>query len=280
MITVRLIGGLGNQMFQYAAARALAQRHNTKVILDLTWFDQKFDKNTTPRHYELDAFNLDTTSIKYTGTFPQKVIRKLLQPSIYNEPHFHFSNRFEKLPNNIRLEGYFQSEKYFKNIRSTLLEDFTWCTPASSQNQKLLNAIMSDDQSVSVHVRRGDYITNKSAKSFHGLTPIQYYKKAMAIMASKIKSPNLYIFSDDPKWCKSNLRFDHPTVYISHNTQGVEDMRLMKSCRHNIIANSSFSWWGAWLNENNQKIVIGPKAWFAHKESDTKDIIPKTWLEI
>ena len=147
-------------------------------------------------------------------------------------------------------------------------------------NKDLLEQITSDASSVSVHVRRGDYVSNKNAAKFHGLTGVDYYKAVVKEMAKRVKNPKLYIFSDDPEWCKQNLKFTQLTTYISHNTDGSEDMRLMKACKHNIIANSSFSWWGAWLNENPNKIVIAPKQWFSHSESNTKDVIPDSWQKL
>lgn len=278
MIAIRLIGGLGNQMFQYAAARALAENNKTNVILDLSWFNQGFSAGTTPRHYELSCFSLDESTIKYNGTTREKLQRSLAKQ--YTEPHFHYDEDFVKLPKNTILNGYFQSEKYFSFIREVLLQDFSWINKPEGKNKKLLEQIQKDSSSVSVHVRRGDYVSSENAAKFHGLTGVEYYKKAVALLEKKINAPSLYVFSDDPEWCKKNLKFKQQTTYISHNTDGSEDMRLMKACRHNIIANSSFSWWGAWLNESPDKIVIAPKQWFSHLESNTKDVIPSLWLNL
>lgn len=278
MTIVKLIGGLGNQMFQYAAARALAERNNTNVVLDLSWFNQDFNVDTTPRHYELSCFGLDKFTSKYKGTTRGKIQRSLAKK--YTEPHFHYDPNFKHLPKNTVLSGYFQSEKYFSDIRGILLEDFSWVKEPKSKNKNLLKQIKSDLSSVSVHVRRGDYVSNENAAKFHGLTGLDYYKAVVKEMAKRVKNPKLYIFSDDPEWCKQNLKFTQLTTYISHNTDGSEDMRLMKACKHNIIANSSFSWWGAWLNENPNKIVIAPKQWFSHPESNTKDVIPDSWQKL
>lgn len=278
MITVSLIGGLGNQMFQYAAARALAERNNTNVILDLSWFDQDFDANTTARHYELSCFALDASVHKYTGTAREKLQRRLAKQ--YTEPHFHYDENFEKLPKNTVMNGYFQSEKYFSEIREVLLQDFSWMKKPVGKNKELLDLIQKDSSSISVHVRRGDYVSNENAAKFHGLTGVEYYRAAIRQILKQVKKPKLYVFSDDPDWCEQNLKFKQPTTYISHNSEGSEDMRLMKVCKHNIIANSSFSWWGAWLNTNPDKIVIAPKQWFSHSESNTKDVIPESWVQL
>lgn len=278
MILIQLQGGLGNQMFQYATARALAERNHTNVLLDLSWFDQSFDETTTPRHYELDCFLLDKRTEKIQNTVRQKIQKRLAKK--YTEPHFHYDPAFINLPKNTILNGYFQSEKYFKNIRNILLQDFSWVKDPTKKNKELLNAIKKDTSSVSVHVRRGDYVSNKNAAKFHGLTGVDYYKAAVGKISKQVKNPNLYVFSDDSDWCKKNLKFTQSTTYISHNTDGAEDMRLMRECRHNIIANSSFSWWGAWLNTNSDKIVIGPKQWFMSTEKNTKDVLPKSWQKI
>lgn len=278
MIVVKLVGGLGNQMFQYAAARALAERNKTSVILDLSWFNQEFDKGTTPRIYELKCFRLDLKTAKNKGTVRQKVQLRLAKK--HSEPHFHYDPQFHKLPKNVVLSGYFQSEKYFANIRGILLEDFSWVKDVKGKNRDIFKQIENDKSSVSVHVRRGDYVSNENAAKFHGLTGVDYYKAAVKELTKHVKNLNLYVFSDDPDWCKENLKFTQPTTYISHNNDGSEDMRLMKMCKHNIIANSSFSWWGAWLNENPNKIVIAPKQWFSHQESNTKDVIPNSWLKL
>lgn len=278
MIGVRLQGGLGNQMFQYSAARALAARHNTKVILDLSWFEQEFNDGTTSRHYELGCFVLDATIKKKDYSLSYKLHERFSHK--YSEPHFHFDPNFNSLPGRTRLQGYFQSERYFREIRPLLLEDFTWKSSPLGRNKQLLAQIAENPSSVSMHVRRGDYVSNKAAAKMHGLASLEYYRRAIEYVGRRVKNPELYVFSDDPKWCKENLRFTHPTIYVSHNTDGAEDLRLMKACAHNIIANSSFSWWGAWLNQNKNKLVIAPKKWFLHTESNTKDVIPKAWHKV
>lgn len=278
MITCSLVGGLGNQMFQYAAGRALAERNNTGVALDLSWFNQEFDTSITPRHYELSCFALDVFVSKFRVTTREKIKRRLAKK--YTEPHFNYDPSFINLPKNTVLNGYFQSEKYFVEVRDILLNDFSWVAGPTGNNRGLLKQIESDPSSVSVHIRRGDYVSNKNAAKFHGLTSVNYYKAAVKEMTKHVKNPNLYVFSDDPEWCKNNLKFTQQTIYISHNTDGSEDMRLMKNCKHNIIANSSFSWWGAWLNNNPGKIVIAPKQWFSHSESNTNDVIPDLWQKL
>lgn len=278
MIGVCLQGGLGNQMFQYAAARALAAKHDTKVILDLSWYDRQFTDGTTPRHYELGCFALDASVKKMDQTFRSRLHQKLSHK--YTEPHFHFDPAFKGFPGRTQLSGYFQSEQYFRDIRPTLLQDFTWKNAPSGKNEQLLTRIQKNPSSVSVHVRRGDYVSNSAAARMHGLTGVEYYRRAEEYVSKHVKNPQLFVFSDDPDWCKKNLKFTHPTTYVSHNADGAEDLRLMQACGHNIIANSSFSWWGAWLNRNANKVIVAPKRWFLHTESNTKDVIPKAWHKL
>lgn len=280
MIRTKLIGGLGNQMFQYAAARALAEKYHTDVELDLTWFSQPFDAHTAAREYELNSFILDSRIEKYSASLADKVRQRLRLIKTYSEPHFHYDPKFQQLGNNTSLVGYFQTEKYFKGYRKQLLQDFVWQSAPTGKNMTLMAKIMQDENSVSLHVRRGDYVADKVTASFHGSTKLDYYKAALKTLKKHVPRPTLYVFSDEPDWCKQNLKFSDPTIFVSHNTHGSEDMRLMKTCRHNIIANSSFSWWGAWLNQNPEKIVIAPQQWFAHQESNTKDIIPSSWQKI
>lgn len=279
MIVCQLQGGLGNQMFQYATARTLANRHSTKVVLDHTWLVFKHPVGgATQRKYELDCFKLRKTTRQLSRSLPDRLRMKFA--TRYQEPDVRYDAGFLKQPNNTFVQGHFQTERYFSSIRAQLLEDFSWADAPKGKNKTLLNKIQLDDSSVSIHVRRGDYITNPNASQLHGLLGIAYYQSALKAIRKHVAKPNLYVFSDDPVWCKANLKFDFPTTYIAHNTDGAEDMRLMKSCRHNIVANSSFSWWAAWLNENPQKLVVAPKRWFAKAESNTKAVVPASWLQV
>lgn len=291
MIVIKLQGGLGNQMFQYATARRLSLRHNVELKIDVSGFDKTDNKTTTRRHYELDCYNIKAKFAtksdlsKYNGatinSYLQRVYNRFRIPNhtILYEPSYIFYPRLFRAPNDILLIGYWQTEKYFKDIRQTLLRDFSYKEPPSRHNQILLDKIHSTN-AISIHVRRGDYATLKNAADFHGLTGAEYYQKATQTMENNIPNPHFFVFSDDPEWGKQNLKFNQPTMYISLNKKGSDDMRLMRACKHNIIANSSFSWWGAWLNENNNKVVIAPRHWFADKETDTKDVIPNEWIKI
>jgi len=285
VIVIKLQGGLGNQMFQYAAGLSVANKLDTDLKLDVSWFENMKEVDTT-RFYELDNFSLQQdfiTSNQYY--FINDSIKKRLlsigkvRLNTYKEPHFEYDNNFKKIKNNKYLEGYFQTEEYFKHIRPEILKRFSIKNEPSTKSKEIINMVHKNE-SVSLHVRRGDYVTNQNASRFHGLMGEDYYKKAIAIMSKKIKAPKYFIFSDEIDWVKKNFDLPKGSVFITHNKSGIEDMRIMIECKHNIIANSSFSWWGAWLGQNKDKVVIAPKLWFLNKKIDTSDIIPERWDKI
>ena len=141
---------------------------------------------------------------------------------------------------------------------------------------------MNAASSVSVHVRRGDYVNDPKTNAYHGTCSLDYYKKAVEIIRNKVKDPVFFIFSDDAEWVKKNFNIDEQQVLVSEpeKLSLTEELKLMASCRHSVVANSSFSWWGAWLNNNNEKMVIAPQKWFADPLIDTSDLIPSAWIRI
>lgn len=294
MISIRLMGGLGNQMFQYAIARRLAHDRHTTLAMDMVFFDNITEVDT-PREYELDCFKIQENFLKssmrpidnesrYSGAKGKlRLVKDRLHGkawNIYKEKHHNFDPEALQVPNNTYLIGFWQTEDYFKDIRDVLLKDFNIKTPATGQNKKILEEIASTN-SVSIHVRRGDYISNTNANKFHGTKGKAYYDAALKqIIKKRALNPTLFIFSDDPEWCKKNLKFPYKTVYVEGNKKGFEDMRLMMNCKHNIIANSSFSWWAGWLNRNPNKVVVAPKQWFNDLSVNTSDIIPSSWIKI
>ncbi len=295
MIVVLLKGGLGNQMFQYAAGRRLAHKRNTSLALDLSWFENAEQQPGSVRTYELGDFNVKERFINHSAfvlarpeaglkikvyKYTKGLFKPRLTPYIKPDDEYRFDERVLNLPNNTFLEGFWQGPRYFENIRDLLLKDFSYKKPPVGKNKELADKIAKVD-SISVHVRRGDYANNKYFKGFHGLTELDYYQRAIDKLAGGVKQPHFFVFSDEPKWCEKNLKINFPVTYVSHNKSGSEDLRLMMNCQHNIIANSSFSWWGAWLNQNPNKIVIAPKRWFLNKKANAEiDILPKEWLRI
>ena len=283
MIVTKIIGGLGNQLFQYAVARHLAYIYNTVVRIDTSLFN-----NYRVHQYSLHHFNLKGEIIwqgEDTRGFIRRLFMRLLSGgssvSRVVEQSFAYDASILNLPDNVYLEGYWQSEKYFKSIESIIREEFTVITPPDSQNAEMA-AQITGCNALSLHVRRGDYVSNPKANAHHGTCTMDYYKQAVELTAKQVSSPVFFVFSDDIEWVKTNLQVDFPTVYVDHNgpEKNYEDLRLMSLCKHNIIANSSFSWWGAWLNSNKEKLVYAPQRWFAGADHNTKDLIPEGWIRL
>ena len=298
MIIVRLRGGLGNQLFQYAAGKALAEYHRTELLLD------SYTYNRHPyRKFELSKLNIYAKEATreqvhfFTGNNP--VIRYINKrenyfrcPKVFAQPHYHFYEDFFSLPDNLYLSGYWQSEKHFASIGSIIREQLTPKAPLDNQNNSLIAKIRSEN-SISVHVRRGDYAASEDYASFFGVLSPAYYEGAIEKMRLEVERPAFYFFSDDPTWCKQTFSGLN-AEFLDHNRgeDAFKDIVLMSCCRHNIIANSTFSWWGAWLNQHQEKKVIAPQSWFqtnylTKKEPvypsrlyNTKDLIPDSWVKL
>lgn len=292
MIISKLIGGLGNQMFQYAVGKQIATSNNTELKLDITGYDHQV--GITPRKYMLGVFNIQASiaTKKEIGQFKTSSknmfqrrwyqIKLAFQRRYYiQQSKLYSTHQLLSIPDNSYLEGYWGSEKYFKDIEKIIHKEFTPKEKPDADNQKMNSQIKNCD-SVSIHVRRGDYIFDQKTNKYHGVCDLGYYLKAVNLLAKKVENPHFFIFSDDPFWIKENLRLKFPYVFVDHNAgkKDYEDMRLMSKCRHNIIANSSFSWWGAWLNQNPNKIIIAPKQWFNDPKINTKDLLPQSWIKI
>lgn len=291
MIVINLMGGLGNQMFQYALGRQLSLLNQTELLLDYNFL------NTAGAHikrdYELDIFPIKARIATAKELKPYqrlqhnrlfRLLRRkaptLLTHHLIAEKTHAFDPEVLTSPDHSWLTGFWQTENYFIQIEEVIRSDFEFLPPLSELNKTLAEKICSCE-SLSIHIRRGDYTQPKTLE-FHGLCSPEYYYKAVDVISRRTRIEQLFIFSDDPEWVKENLKFDFPATYISHNTgkNSFEDMRLMSLCKHNIIANSSFSWWGAWLNANKKKIVIAPKTWIANKQIDTKDVVPLNWIKL
>lgn len=294
---VKLNGGLGNQMFQCAFAYVLAKKSNSQVLFDFSYFEEvPDDKNVVIRPFELNFFNTDCKKAsgddlkKVVHADNRSIISKILwkifkigkckprKNIITQKKAYEFD---KKLFNNLDYyyyDGYFQNEKYFKDYRDEILKLFSLNETLDEKNQAILDNILQTN-SVSIHVRRGDYVTLKSANDFHGVCTLDYYKKAIKYISKRIKNPHFFLFSDDIGWVMDNLKTDYPFTVIDFNPlKGWMDMNLMKNCKHNITANSSFSWWSAWLNDNPDKIVIAPEKWILQKSKC--NIIPKNWVKM
>ncbi|MBJ6799238.1 alpha-1,2-fucosyltransferase [Geomonas sp. Red259] len=292
MIIVYLQGGMGNQMFQYAAGRRLAFRLGVSLKLDLSRLSNT-EPGITPRAYALAPF-----PIKAALATPEES-RRLWQKSGwwggrlwqtikpgYRQTHirergFRFDPAILELGDDVCLDGYWQSEKYFVDAVSVLRRDFTLPSPPAGSNGEVLRQI-TGCQSVSLHIRRGDYLTNRRIAAKHGSCSERYYQEAVAMIAARVSQPHFFVFSDDPGWVRDHFAIPHPMTVVEHNSpdQPHEDLRLMSSCQHHITANSSFSWWGAWLGEHPGKVVIAPARWFNDPSIDTADLLPASWLKV
>ena len=284
MIVARLEGGLGNQLFQYATGRHLSIKNNTGLVLDTS--NYLIDKNN--RHYELGRYNIKAkTANIITCIFVRlgkyiipKITQNIRLPIKYvKERNNYFNKEILSEKGNIILDGYWQSEEYFKDIRDIILDDMTLLSTLDKENKSMLKRI-NNSNAVCIHIRRTDFVSDPLLQKFHGnLTP-NYYKKAIGSICDRIADPEFHIFSDEPEWCKRNIFTNRPHTYVDINgpDKAPEDLRLMSACNHFIIANSSFSWWAAWLSENKKKIIIAPKRWY--RTRDEGDIVPKQWLRM
>lgn len=278
MIEITLKGGLGNQLFQYALGRHLSIINNTGLTLDIS------NLLADPmRNYRLDAFNLpNNIFIKKNGFLNKFISERILgRKKIISENGFDFNARILDCRDQTKLDGYWQTENYFKGIESVIRSDLT-LKEALPSNLLALKEQIESSNSVSLHVRRGDYASNPATNAYHGLCPIEWYENSAMVMGEMVGKAHFYIFSDDELWAKANIKFNAPITYIPKGRDGEEafDLTLMSYCKNNIIANSSFSWWGAWLNKNQSKKVIAPKKWFLGASHETKDLIPKGWIRL
>jgi len=293
MIIVKLMGGLGNQMFQYAAARRLAFANCAVLKVDLSWFKESAGV-ATPRHYELHALAIEENfatpeevnrlvsgAANPVRRIAGRLISSLSRKAYIRESHFHFTPSLLILSGDVYLEGYWQSEKYFDDVTDIIRREFTVKNAPDEWNRRIGEAV-SETDSVSLHMRRGDYVASKVASDYHGVCSLDYYHAAISKITGQLRTPHFFIFSDDPAWAKENLQVDHPATFVDHNDpdHGFEDLRLMSLCKHHIIANSSFSWWGAWLGSDPHKIVIAPKRWFNDERIDISDLLPDSWLRM
>lgn len=293
MIIVKVFGGLGNQMFQYALARNLAEKHSTLLKLDLTGFEEY-----KLRRYNLQCFHIwehlatkkEIEDILYSQNIFTKLKRKTIARFGFKdhknntcivEKQFNFDSQILEAPNNVVLDGYWQTEKYFADISDILRREFVVKYQQHPQSQHFANQLQNTE-SVSLHVRRTDYVQNTLTNQIHGTCNQDYYERAVNYIGERVINPHFFIFSDEPEWTKSNLKLGFPMTIVDCNdaSRSYEDLRLMSMCKHNIIANSSFSWWGAWLNPNLNKIVIAPHKWFNDETRNTQDIIPENWIKL
>lgn len=279
-------------MFQYAAGRALALRRGAELRLEISGFEA----DNVGREFELQRVFACQTEIARSSdidgllgwqspSFVRRIVGRsgfaaLRCDAFVVEPHFQYWEGLNIVPQNCYLVGYWQSEKYFQDAEQIIRADFSFALAMSKQNAQIGEEMLQEN-SISLHVRRGDYVSNPKTNATHGICSLDYYRAAVRHMAERVENPHFFIFSDDMTWVKNELALDFPCQYIEHNkgSESYNDMRLMSLCRHHIIANSSFSWWGAWLNPRSDKIVVAPQKWFV-KENITTDLYPPAWIKL
>lgn len=290
MIISRIIGGLGNQMFNYAAGKRLSIKLGIELKLDVSGYPTKVGENCM-----LDVFNIDECIAtkdeiyrikQYSNSLFVRMKNRLSKTSLFSksgyikEKHFEFDPEIISLGDNVYLDGYWQSEKYFIDIENEIRHSFTIKEPQTGENEILAEKIYNTS-SVFILVRRGAYASEPEVRASHGLVPLEYYKSCVDKIAQYVPDPHFFVFTndDDRDWTKENLNLKFPTIYVDHNDKNNynEDLRLMSQCKHAICSNSSWAWWGAWLITNPQKIVYAPKKWF-NVNINTRDLYPPDWI--
>lgn len=287
MIIVRIKGGLGNQMFQYAIGRSLSLKTGLPLVLDKRHYLRMREHG-----YGLDKFQLADTPMDAAKLPPTpreqplahffwRVMKR--QPQLQREAGLAFDPVIAASSGPTWVDGYFQSERYFAQHADTIRAELTLAAPPDPENARWLAEIEAEPRAVSLHVRRGDYVRNAKFAALHGSCPPEYYARALEHVAQKTGAdPIIYAFSDDPDWVRDNLQLPAEIRIPGHNdaSRNIEDLRLMRACRHHIIANSSFSWWGAWLNPRTDKIVTAPARWFSDPNYHNPDIWADGWIRV
>jgi len=299
MIVVKLQGGLGNQMFQYALGRELQRRNGGELYLDLTLL---LDRYPRPGMIFRD-FDLDIFAIKPRLTPLSEIARRWPMPLLYmygaagmvrlnerlgrlrrvteNHPPLP-PERVLELRGDLYLDGHWGSPKYFGGSEAILRQEFQVRQPLLPASAPLAG-LMAETDSICLDVRRTDYVTLQSAIEMHGFLGREYYDRGIAEIAPRLGRPHIFVTSDDIEWCEANLRFDYPTTFLSHEHAGYKfgnKLALMSRCRNFLISNSTFAWWAAWLAPAANKLVVCPRSWFRDPKIDSSDRIPEGWIRL
>jgi hypothetical protein len=279
-IEVEISGGIGNQLFQFAAALTLAQHLNAEIILDVSWYERK-RQSVDKRHIELDKF-LDLSKIRRVKSKSHPKIQSVIEMAknykVINDAKTDLDT-FHSLSTrrHIRMRGYWQSEAYFTPVVHFLRSSYSKHLLMSTLANEIANEIRSS-VSLGIHVRRGDYITNRKTNSFHGVCGEEYFTNATGMILRSTKIDKIYIFSDDIQWCRENLDFDVPSVLVESRVSDTEQLKLLSLCNHHVISNSSFSWWAAWFGYSEEQVVIYPRAWFS--DGSSLKYMPARWISL
>lgn len=293
MIVAAIMGGLGNQMFIYATGYAMARRAGTDLRLSLRFFDTYDHANLPPRPYTLDRFTITgrpmslaqrcwvsaTVSTRSSNRYRRMFGRLPFPKMEWTDDHILGDDpRVHHPARNTLLTGGWQSEKLFGEYREDLLREFRFRDPPMGRNADLAREIMGSE-AIAVHFRRTDYLL---AETLTKPCSPEYYRRALAATQARYPDGRYFIFTDDPEWVRSNAELPAGSTLVSHNLgpASFEDMRLMSQCRHFVIANSTFSWWGAWLSARPGKTVIAPAIWYEGGHSAEPDLVPVSWTKM
>ena len=295
MIIAEIFAGLGNQMFQYAAARAVAGQLGVPLKLNTNGFRSDALRQFELHHFrisagiatdrEIDAF------MNPRETVYERVVNRLKpavqRRQVIREQHCRYENELAEATTHTYLFGHWQSEWYFRSQAAVIRRDFTFAQPAQGANQAFEEQIRRTPNAVSLHIRRTDYLDHPLMYP----CPVDYYQAAIETVRARTGTPHFFVFSDDPAWTRQHIRIPEPcgVTYVTHNQResSYEDLRLMRSCAHHIISNSTFAWWGAWLNASPGKLVVAPRQWFREgalwyngEVADARDVLPESWIKI
>jgi hypothetical protein len=273
MIVSKLISGLGNQLFQYAIGRKLSLKRGVPLRLDVSFYEDQDLRSYKLHHYPVEAAlatddEMDEVLHIYRRNNLYTRLHRRVERKLPKHLHRHYrqSNWWQyepevlKISSKAYIEGYWQHYKYFEDIANCLYKELSVPETERLPFAAIYKEVTNNSQAVSVHVRRGDYVSDKNANSLMGVLPVNYYLSAIRHMRENVKDAYFYFFSDDLDWVKDNVQTDANCEFVEAGTDYIE-LDLMSQCRHNVIANSSFSWWGAFLNQNPEKIVVAPRQW-------------------
>jgi hypothetical protein len=284
-VTVSIYGGLGNQIFQYAIGRALAIRNHCQL-----WLDDRHYVTHPQFKYGLQHFNIQAqiaepaqlppARSEWLKYFSWRLVAA--SRSLVRERGLQFDPTVLERRGKLYLRGYWQSEKYFLDQADCIRQELTFKHSAEGRNAEMLQQICSA-ASIGLHIRRGDYVNSPRVNKVHGTCSLQYYRAGVEKILNQTQAPaTVFVFSDDPAWIKQNLRIDCAKVYVDINDGSAahEDLRLLSACQHQVISNSTFSWWAAWLNRYPDKQIVAPARWFADPAKCSDDLVPASWHRI
>lgn len=295
MIMVQIMGGVGNQLFQYAAARRLSLKRDTELKFDISSFEDDLKRSFTLEYFNVKGSIASQREISCFKPKSNSMVSRIMAKAshylplkykmVISSPNFGFDKKILNAGGNHYLKGYWAHENYFTDIGDVLMQEIV--IKPEYQSEAFLQALESinSSESVSLHIRRGDYAQNSFNLSYFGVMPMEYYNKAVAHIKERVEKSHFFVFTDDVAWVKENLKLEEFTFIKDFgHLADYEELVLMSRCNHNIIANSTFSWWGAWLNPNSEKIILAPKAWYknihAQAQYEMNEFVPVGWIKL